>query len=31
MIDINGDGFLDIYQNRLGGFLNLRQQVEYFY
>ena len=23
MIDINGDGFLDIYQNRLGGYKNI--------
>ena len=23
MIDINGDGYLDIYQNRLGGYKNI--------
>ena len=24
MIDINGDGYLDIYQNRLGGYKNIK-------
>ncbi len=30
MVDINGDGYLDIYQNRLGGYKNIRGKNELF-
>jgi len=30
MVDINGDGHLDIYQNRLGGYKNIRGKNELF-
>ena len=30
MVDVNGDGYLDIYQNRLGGYKNIRGKNELF-
>ena len=30
IVDVNGDGYLDIYQNRLGGYKNIRGKNELF-
>ena len=30
MVDVNGDGYLDIYQNRLGGYKNIKGKNELF-
>ena len=30
MVDINGDGFVDIYQSRLGGYKNIDGKNELY-